>query len=180
MKRFALATVEYLLGFIALGVFAAIAFGAGKPTDEGMVRAFKVGAIFAAIELAVMAYRSPVANRLVVGANAWLVAGGVAAFLEQWWWLRGYQRLQETSLFLALFVVGAISTALAPTGFVAAEGPRRRVIWASIGLLAAVLAAVAVSAHLQGNVTFSAVVPLIALSLCNRVLGKYVARGATR
>jgi hypothetical protein len=102
MKRLALALLEYLLGFLALAVFAAVAFSVGAPTDERLIGAFKLGAVLAAVELAVLWARTAPANRLIVGANAWLLAGGLAAFTEQWWWLKGYQHLGETSLFLSM------------------------------------------------------------------------------
>ena len=47
MKRLALALLEYLLGFLALAVFAAVAFSAGAPTDERLIGAFKLGAVLA-------------------------------------------------------------------------------------------------------------------------------------
>ena len=83
MKRVALAILEYALGFLALAVFAALAFGGGKATDEQMIYAFKVGAVIAAFELAVLFWRREPANRLIIGANLWLLVGGVAAILEQ-------------------------------------------------------------------------------------------------
>jgi hypothetical protein len=82
LKRIGIAFVEYLLGFLALAIFAALAFGKGTPTDERMVFAFKIGAGVAAVELAVLLLRSTPTNRLILGANVWLMAGGAAALLE--------------------------------------------------------------------------------------------------
>ena len=137
LTRLVVALLEYLLGFLALAVFAAVAFSAGAPTDERLIRAFKLGAVLAAVELAVLWARTAPANRLIVGANAWLLAGGLAAFTEQWWWLKGYQHLGETSLFLSMLGVGIIATAFTPTGFVATDGPRRKVVLASLAMLLA-------------------------------------------
>ncbi len=178
MKRAALAALDYALGFLALAVFAALAFGKGQASDEQMVFAFKIGAAIAAVELAVLFWRQAPANRLIVGANLWLMAGGAAAALEQWWWLLGYQRIGEASLFIAMLLVGVLSTAFSATGFVAAVGPRTKVLWSSAALLAAVVLALAAAVHFRGDVKFAAVLPVIALSWLNRLLRRAAAGGA--
>ncbi len=178
MQRIAIFIAEYLLGFLALMVFSAVAFGSAPPNDEKMVFAFKVGAGVAAVELLVLLSRRTPANRLILGANAWLLGGGIAAVLEQWWWLRGYQQLGEASLFLALFTVGLAATLFTPTGFVAVVGPRKRVVWASVALLAAVVAALWASVRFRGDIKLAAVVPVIALSWLLRLLRQVTKSGA--
>ena len=178
MKRWVFAIVEYLLGFLALAVFAAVAFGKGAPSNEHLVFAFKVGALVALAELAVLLLRATPANRLILGVNLWLVAGGVAAFTEQWWWLKGYQRLGEAGLFVSMLLVGLVTSALSPIGFVAASGTRIRVFFASLTLLTAVAVALAMSVHYRGDVRLAAVLPVIALSWLYRVLRLSVYRGA--
>ena len=178
MRSVVVAVIEYLLGFLALAFFAFLAFGSGPPTDERLVFAFKASAPVAVAELAALLWRSAPANRLILGANIWLAAGGLAAFLEQWWWLRGYQQLGEASLFVSMAVVGLATTALSPAGFVAAAGPRRPVVLASLALLAAVCLALIAAVHFRGNVKFAAVVPVIALSWLNRLLRRAVPRVA--
>lgn len=178
LKRLIVAVVEYLLGFLALAVFAALAFGAGAPSDERFVFAFKVAASVALVELAVLWLRPKPANRLIVAANLWLLAGGIAALFQQWWWLRGYQQLGEASLFMTMLAVGAIATAVSPAGFVAATASRRRVVGCSLVLLAAVGAALAAALHFRGDVKYAAVLPVIALSWLNRALRRIAEQGA--
>ena len=178
MRSVVLAVVEYLLGFLALAFFAYLAFSGGPATDERLVLAFKLSAPVAVAELAALLWRSVPANRLILGANIWLVAGGLAAFLEQWWWLKGYQQLGEASLFVTMIIVGLATTALSPTGFVAAAGPRRAVMLASLALLAAVCLALFAAIHFRGNVKFAAVLPVIVLSWLNRLLRRAVPRVA--
>ena len=177
LTRLAVALLEYLLGFLALAVFAAVAFSAGAPTDERLIVAFKLGAVLAGVELAVLLVRAAPANRLIVGANAWLLAGGLAAFTEQWWWLKGYQHLGETSLFLSMLGVGIVATAFTPTGFVATDGPRRKVVLASLAMLLAVGLAAMVSVQFRGDVKWAAVLPVIALSWLNRLAAQAVRKG---
>jgi hypothetical protein len=172
--RLAVALLDYLLGFLALVVFASLAFSTGTPTDERMLLAFKVGAALAVVELGVLYHRSAPANRLIVGANLWLVAGGLAAVTQQWWWLKGYAYLGEASLFISMFLVGLGTTVFSSAGFVGAQGQRRPVVLASLALLAAVLVALAAAVHFRGNVRFAAVVPVIALSWVQRALHRAV------
>jgi len=178
MRGVVVAVIEYLLGFLALAFFAFLAFGSGTATDERLVFAFKASAPVAVVELAALLWRSAPVNRLILGANLWLVAGGLAALLEQWWWLKGYQHLGEASLFVSMAVVGLASTALSPAGFVAVAGQRRPVVLASLALLAGVCLALAAAIHFRGNVKFAAVVPVIALSWFNRFLQRAVPRVA--
>jgi uncharacterized membrane protein YdcZ (DUF606 family) len=174
VKSALIAIIEYLLGFFALAVFAAYAFGQGaSPSDARMITAFKLGACLAVVELIILARRAKPANRLIVGANLWLLIGGLAAFFQVWWVLQGYQRFGEASLFVAILLVGIVSTLALPGGFVATQGPRRKVLIASGVLLAAVLAALANAIAFKGDARLAAVLPVIALSWLNRALQRF-------
>jgi hypothetical protein len=176
MRRVLLAVIEYLLGFLALAFFAFLAFASPNPTDEGLLFAFKAATPVAVAELAFLWWRPTPANRLILGANLWLVAGGLAAWMQQWSWLQGYQRLGEASLFMAMGAAGLVTTAFSPAGFVAATGPRRPVVMASLCLLLAVGVALIAAIYFRGNVKFAAVIPVIALSWLNRLLRRVVQR----
>jgi hypothetical protein len=178
MKRIALAVAEYLLGFLALALFAYLAFSSGPPSDERFVFAFKVAGFVALLEMAALWWRAAPANRLIVGANLWLVAGGLAAFTQQWWWLQAYQRLGESGLFISMLLVGVVSTAFSDLGFIGAPDERRRVLALSIVLLLAVSVALLVSVRFRGTVQWAAVVPVIALSWLQRLLRRLVRRPA--
>ena len=115
MRRVLLAVIEYLLGFLALAFFAFLAFGSPHPTDERLLFAFKAATPVAVAELAFLCWRPTPANRLILGANLWLVAGGLAAWMQQWWWLQGYQRLGEASLFMAMGAAGLVTTVFSPS-----------------------------------------------------------------
>jgi hypothetical protein len=170
MRSAVLAVLEYLIGFLALAIFAYLAFGRGQPTDESFVFAFKASALVAVVEVCLLLARVSPANRLILGANLWLIAGGVAGLLEQWWWLRIYQQFGEASLFMSMLLVGLVSTVSSPAGFIAKQGPAPSVLRASLVLLAAVGCALAVAVYFRGNVKYAAVLPVIALSWLNRLL----------
>lgn len=178
MRAAAVAIVEYLLGFLALALFAFWAFGRGPTTDDGLIQAFKISGVVAVAELAFLLSRAQPANRLILGANLWLIAGALAAYLELWWWLRLYQRFGEASLFVSILIVGLASTWWTPSGFVAKLGPTAEVRRASWLLLASVLVALALAVYFRGNVKYAAVLPVIALSWIHRLLRHRVRGGA--
>lgn len=178
VRAAALAIVEYLIGFMALACFAYLAFGRGPSTDEAFVYAFKASSLLAVAELAFLLARQAPANRLVVGANLWLIAGGAGAFAEQWWWLRLYQQFGEASLFLAMLLVGVAATVFSASGFVGKPGPRVLVKRYSLLLLSAVVCALVVAICFRGNVKYAAVLPVIALSWFHRLLRHRLPNGA--
>ena len=178
MRSAVLSVFEYLIGFIALAFFAYLAFGRGPSTDDTFVFAFKASSLLAVVELGFLLARNSPANRLILGANLWLIAGGIAAFLQQWWWLRIYQQFGEASLFLAMLLVGVFSTFSSPSGFIAKTGPQSSVKRASLVLLAAVGGALVVAIYFRGNVKYAAVIPVIALSWLNRLLRHRLPSGA--
>ena len=170
MRRLLLSVIEYLLGFLALAVFAYLAFATGPQSDERFVSAFKISSIVAVVELVVLLNRASPANRLIVGANLWLAIGGAAAFLQQWWLLRVYQHFGEASLFASMLAVGVASSIWSPAGFIGKFGVRRVVQQRSVLLLLGVGVALAVALYFRGNVKFAAVLPVIGLSWLNRLL----------
>jgi len=173
-----LAVLEYLLGFVALAFFAYIAFGRAPTTEQSLVIAFQASSVLAIIEMAFLLAHKSIANRLIVGANIWLIAGGLAAYLQQWWWLRIYQQLGEASLFLAMLVVGLLTTLGSVSGFVGKLGPASSVRQASLILLAAVGCALVAAMYFRGNIKYAAVLPVIALSWLNRFLRHRLPSGA--
>lgn len=164
------AVFEYLLGFVALALFAYLAFGRGPASDERFIHAFQVAGGVALVEIAVLLRRAVPANRLVIGANLWLALGGGAALAEQWWVLRFYQAHGEASLFASMLCVGLVSTAFSRAGFIGKAGDPKHVLRASWLLIAAVAAAMVPAVYFHGNVKYAAVIPVIALSWLGRLL----------
>jgi hypothetical protein len=159
--------------FLPLSLFASYAFWYGAPSNERWVEAFTIGALAAAIQLLIVLSRGRPANRLVLGANLYLLVGGIAATARQWWLLGVYGRLTETGIFLSILTVGVLATLLTPAGFVGVRGANVQAVrWYSAWLLMATLVATAASVAFRGNRTWSAVVPLIGLALLQRVFAR--------
>jgi hypothetical protein len=144
------------------------------------VKAFTLGGVAAIIHLLVILRQPKPANRLILGANLYLLVGGIAAVAQQWWLLHVYGRLNETGIFLSMLIVGVVATIITPAGFVGVEsadgkGIRRY----STLLLAATLIATGISVAFQGSRTWSSVVPLVALALLQRALAHRIDRPPT-
>ena len=169
-----------LVQFFPLSLFAAYAFWHGQPTNERWVTAFTLGAMAAAVQLlVVLPQRRPV-NRLILGANLYLLVGGTAALARQWWLLNVYARLNESGIFLFMLVVGIIATFGTSTGFVGTAGAERAVVQRySAWLIGATGLAALASVAFQGNRTWSAVVPLAGLGLLQGFLARRLPTAAS-
>jgi hypothetical protein len=170
LKSAAFAIIEYLLGFIALAVFVAYAYANGMPTVARWEAAFKLGAVLAAVEMIILYLRKPPMNRLILGGNIWLLAGGLAFLFGQESFLRVYERLGEISVFVSILIVGIFATIFTKSGFICADASRQAVITHSLWLIAAVIAALCMAIYFKGDVKLAAVLPLTALAFLNRYL----------
>jgi hypothetical protein len=162
--------IEYLLGFIALTVFAALAFAAAPQTNATWRHAFLVAGAIACVELAVLAYRAKPANRFIIGANVWLIVGAVAFLSKQWWLLAIYERWQGIGLVGAMLAVGVLTSIFSSAGFVGAYGPKPAVTLTSVALLAATACVLWFVWQSREPPQSAMVAPLVMLALLNRVL----------
>ena len=169
-----------LLAFLPLALFTTYALGNGTPTSDRWVVAFQLGAVAALLQLVVVMPRPRPTNRLILGANLYLLVGGLAAFTEEWWVLQGYGALMESGVFLSMLMVGAVATFVTPTGFLTVtEAPAARVRIASIWLLAATgVALVASVVFRDDQMRWSAWVPMIVLAIVERALSQRLRTGA--
>jgi tetratricopeptide (TPR) repeat protein len=159
--------------FLPLIVFATYAFWDGTPTDARWVEAFKLGGLAALGHLFVVLRRGRPADRLILGVNLYLLAGGLAAFTQQWWFLRYYGALKESAIFLFMLGVGAVATFATAAGFLGvADAPPATVRRYSLWMLAATIAALGISFVFHGNTRLSAGVPVAGLAILQRVLAQ--------
>jgi hypothetical protein len=166
-----------LIQFLPLSLFASYAFWHGTPDGARWQQAFQLASVAALVQLAIVLPQRRPASRLVLAANLYLLLGGLAFFAQQWWFLRLYDSLRESAIFILMLAVGAATTVGSRAGFVAACGPpRRAVVRASIWLLAATAAALAISLAYRGDRYLAAVYPLIGLAVLQRLLVHRLAR----
>lgn len=164
-------TLSGLVQFFPLSLFATYAFWRGVPTGQRWVEAFELAALAAVVQLSILLLRRRPLNRLILGANLYLLIGGAAALGRQWWLLDVYGALRESGIFLSMLVVGVVTTFATSAGFVAVAGaPREAVRRASLWLLAATVIAVGMALTFRGDRTWAAMVPVIALAVLQRLL----------
>lgn len=160
-----------LVQFFPLSLFASYAFWNGAPDDTRWEEAFKLASVAALLQLLIVLPQPRPASRLVLSANLYLLLGGLAFMAHQWWYLRLYDGLQESAIFIIMLGVGLVTTLATGAGFVAApSAPRRQVLRASLWLLAATLLALAISFAYRGDRYLAAVYPIIGLAVTHRLL----------
>lgn len=162
-----------LVQFLPLSLFATYAFWHGTPTNDRWVEAFKLGGIAALVQMAIVLRQRRPADRLILGANLYLLAGGLAAFARQWWFLGWYGMVGPSGIFMSMFVVGAVATFATSSSFLAVPGApppsaRRYSLW----LLAATLVAVGATSVFGADGTRVAGLAVLALALLRRGLAR--------
>lgn len=164
----------HLLQFLPLSGFLLVAFRHGAPGLEDWLIAFMAGGAIAVLQvLLTLAFaRGRPLNRMLLGANAYLVVGGFSALTNQLWILQSLNDLRESGLFLCIFAVGVITTFGSRAGFVGQEhgADRSKTRRDSLLLLAMAIAATIPSFLFRGHLVVSAVVPLTLLTIANRWL----------
>jgi len=161
-----------LIQFFPLSTFATFAFWHGAPSNDRWLDAFQIAALLGLIQLVILLPQKAPLNRLVLAGNLYLILGGLAAFFQQWWYLKLYDLLRESAIILLMVLVGTLTTLTSSSGFIAVKGSDRKL---SIYLLAATLSMLPFALYFEGNRTFAAVLPIIFLALLQRYL-IYVAK----
>lgn len=160
-----------LIQFVPLTLFATYAFWDGVPDDARWEVAFKLASLAAVIQLAIVLPQRRPSNRLVLAANLYLLLGGLAFLTQQWWFLRLYDELQESAIFIMMLVVGIVATLATPAGYIGAQGaPVRQVKRTSYWLLLATALALALAVTFRGDRYLAAVYPIIGLAIIHRWL----------
>ena len=158
-----------LIQFLPLSSFASFAFWNGVPTNERWIQAFEFGALAGVIQLIIIYFQPNPVNRLILGANLYLIVGGVAAFLHQWWLFKLYGSLQESAIFIFILGVGLVATFATAAGFLSVKtSAGHKVKNYSYCLLVATVMALSCSLIFQGDRTWSVIVPIIVLALLQR------------
>lgn len=170
-RRFAVSPwILALVQFFPLSFFAMYAFWHGAPTDDRWMEAFQWGALAALVQLLIVLPQRQPTNRLILAANLYLLVGGGAVLTHQWWLLQTYEVLREAGIFIAILIVGVVTTFASSAGFIATLGPQSEVRRASLWLLMAVILTLGMSLVFAGDTTWAAVVPIICLAIFQRVL----------
>ena len=161
-----------LIQFFPLSTFATFAFWNGSPSNERWLEAFQLGALLGLIQLVILLPQKNPLNRLVLAGNIYLILGGLAAFFQQWWYLKLYDSLRESAIILLMVIVGGFTTYVSSSGCIAVKGSARKF---SIYLLVATSAMLPFAIIFEGNRTYAAILPIIFLAILQRYLS-YIAK----
>jgi len=174
----------YLAGYVSffpLVAFIAYASWNGPPSGERWVEAYKVASVLAAIQLLGSLLLPKPANRLLLGANLYLLIGGVLASKGEGEGLKLYGVLQESALMLCILAVGVLSTLATSAGFVGVVNPDRTAVRsASVLVLLIAAALTAFSFLLRGSRFLTAGVPILVLSLVQRQMARRLTTAPSR
>lgn len=175
MKKMLSAT-GFLLQFFPLTVFLSRAFHHGAAQAADWLAAFLWGGVAALLQLLIfyIFFRASVLNRIILGVNTYLIVSCSAVLTDQNAMLMLLNALKESGLFLCILIVGIFTTFISDAGFVGAVeySPDKQTRLFSLFLLLLSAAAVAMSFLFRGQLFFSAVLPLVILSVVNRLLKK--------
>ncbi|QFI37952.1 hypothetical protein FR932_08865 [Moritella marina ATCC 15381] len=156
-----------LIQFFPLSTFATFAFWNGAPSNERYLEAFQLGALLGLIQLAILLPQQKPLNRLVLAGNIYLILGGLAAFFQQFWYLKIYDSLRESAIILLMVIIGSLTTFSSASGFIAVKGSARKF---SVYLLFASIAMLPFAIIFEGNRIYAAVLPIVFLAILQRYL----------
>jgi len=156
-----------LIQFFPLSTFSAFAFWHGVPSNDRWLDAFQLGALLGLIQLAILLPQKKSLNRLVLAGNIYLIFGGCAVLLEQWWYLQLYDSLRESAIIIIMLVVGIVTTLTSSAGFIAVENSAKIF---SAYLLVATIFMLPFAVYFEGERTYAAIFPIIFLAVLQRYL----------
>jgi hypothetical protein len=166
-----------LIQFLPLSLFSTIGFWQPQTSNQNWLLAFQVAALVGIVQLLLLVKQKTVISRLILSANIYLILGGLAVFLQQWWYLELYNTLQESAIFIIMVLVAIITMLSSNNGFVGIDKTlikdtteRFNINKKSAYLFVAVLASLTISVTYKGNITVSVVAPIIVLALLQRYL----------
>lgn len=166
-----LSSLTVLLQFLPLSFFSSYGFWQEQTSNVRWLEAFQIAALLAILQLSYFFYRKIPLSRLILSANIYLILGGAAVVLQQWWYLTLYGELQETAIFIIMLFVALFTMGFSHRGFIGVNHQNTALIRKySFLLLVAVLLALCISIFFQGKIVISTVLPLISLAIAQRYL----------
>lgn len=127
----------------------------------------------------VLTLRRPL-NPVLLGTHLWLLLGAVGFGIPIEPLADVLGRTHAVGLFASAVVVGAVLTAVAPTGYIGVEIPRRTVLSASAVLLGLTLLAAVWSWFFVDNIRLGGGLPFILLNVTRRVMGRQLLKRSGR
>jgi hypothetical protein len=131
--------------------------------------AFVFSGILSVVTLSVlMRHKTYILNRIMLGANLFLISGAVAVLLKLSPLLAFYKRIDPVPLFAWVLAVGIATSLFSPHGFVGCPDNdiKRKHLYSAL-LLAAAIIALGISVLFQGQMFYADILPFIGLFIVN-------------
>jgi hypothetical protein len=161
-----------LFQFAPLSLFITLAKKGGF-TNEAWEGAFIAGSLLAFVETLFLLWKGKPLNRLLLGANIYLIIGGVATALNLLWLLRLYSQLRASAIFIVIFGVGLITTVFTSRGFLGVPAiSKHEVMRLSYILLGFTTICGIVSFWFREDVFLSGTLPVVTLIFIKWLLNK--------
>jgi hypothetical protein len=161
-----------LVEFVPIAAFG-VAMRLTSENGPNWKLAFIVGACLALLEKALLLSKRIFFDRLLLGADAFLIIGGAGFLFNIHFVLHIYGSLLHASLFASLLAVGVLTTFFTRGGFVGVKHQDRHcVVIYSFYLLGAGAAAFLISFAFRGNDLLAGAMPLTGVAIVSRILVK--------
>ena len=138
--------------------------------------AFTFSGVLSVVTLSVLLrHKTYILNRVMLGANLFLISGAVAVLLRLSPLLDLYGHMDPAPLFAWVLAVGMATSLFSPHGFVGSpdsDGKRKHLH--SALLLAAAVVALVISVLLRGQMFYADILPFIGLFIINDRLQSYI------
>ncbi|RLC02364.1 MAG: hypothetical protein DRH90_14035 [Deltaproteobacteria bacterium] len=158
------------LEFVPLILYFTFARAAG-PDSAGRQWeiAFVIGGVLSVVALSVLLrHGAYILNRVMLGANLFLISGALAVALGFAPLLDIYRRFNPAPMFAWVIAVGIATSLFSAHGFIGSSKPGRQGKHLhSVLLLAAAFAALGISAVFRGQIFYADILPFIGLFIVN-------------
>jgi hypothetical protein len=163
--------------FFPLSVFVGHAFWEGPPASDRWLHSFMISGLVALGQFIVLSKSPKPFNRLILGANVYLMFGGFSAAIRWLTALELLNALREVGVLLSMLFVGLVATLSTSAGFIGIVNDQEasKIKRLSLIMIFATLLGLLLSIFYKGNFLVSAVLPITALGIVNKALGAKVA-----
>ncbi|MAR92059.1 MAG: hypothetical protein SV765_12605 [Pseudomonadota bacterium] len=172
-----------ILGEIPVALFVFVGYGHGitQPDIQRWIEAFSITSLAALLHTISLLSRPEPINRLLLGANLYLLIGGTAVAFNKANFLFWLDHYQETTVFLVISLLGLLTTVAAPSGFIGVKCAERSIVFKySLWLLLLAILATLVSYELRGDPLLAGFAPFIALVIFQKLMAKRLMGKALR
>ena len=137
---------------------------------------FIIGGILAIIQLVFFTIKSKMINRIIIGADIYLIIAGLAAASKWGYLLLILNNLRETGLLLCIFLVGIYTTAFSRAGFIGTDNYERPEKTKSYSIILLCISAIAVgiSFVFRNNRVIAIILPIIIIASADKALLKKI------